>query len=137
MYIKGINSHQLDLAIRAVNDKFNAHVTTEYTTNTRKGVKAKLRVETNKSVFHRLAQSLTSLGNRKKIVSLCWHGFGHVFREVFTINPLAKIRTAQIVYKDVSAFNNNFYSTDRNIGSEIYPLLYSEACECEGEERNF
>ena len=138
MYIKGIDSQSLQFALHRVNNRFkDSWIEPDYVVSTKFGVKVKLRVQTSKSTFHRLGQSFTSLGNRRKLACLCWHGFGHVFREVFKINPHAVVRTAQITYRGGGDFNLRYGSSDRNIGSMMNPLYYSEACECDSVEACF
>jgi hypothetical protein len=61
------------------------------------------------------------------IRSACWHVHGNFFEEVFKLDPGATIISggSLIITKDAGNWQ------DRNIGSIMKPLYYSDACECE------
>lgn len=55
----------------------------------------------------------------------CWHVHGTFFERLLEINPNAVITT---MYATINKYGGNW--VDRNIGSIMEPLLYSQACEC-------
>jgi hypothetical protein len=61
----------------------------------------------------------------RRMVAACWHVHGHFFEKLIEINPNAEIVSC---YSKISAAGGNWQ--DRNIGSMVQPLYYSEACEC-------
>ena len=61
---------------------------------------------------------------------VCWHGCRDLFKAVFAKYPGATIRTGKTVYRGREHFERTFESTDVNIGSQIYPLNFSQACDC-------
>lgn len=85
-----------------------------------------LRVKNSREPGHRIGFCLTSLGNHRRLVSACWHVHGNFFEELFEICPEAIIKTNG---KDISIYGGNW--EDRNIGSMMEPMYFSEACECE------
>src|SRR3990167_7859061 len=61
---------------------------------------------------------------------ICWHGCRDLFRAVFAKYPRATIRTGRAVYKGREHLERTYQDTDCNIGSQVYPLQFSEACDC-------
>jgi hypothetical protein len=60
----------------------------------------------------------------------CWHAFGHFLRCLFEINPEGRVKTGLMDYRGASGFEDTYPATDGNIGSQMEPLMYSEACDC-------
>lgn len=60
----------------------------------------------------------------KRICAACWHVYGIFFEELFYINPAATI-------KECGNEITRGVWKDRNIGSIMNPLMYSQACDCE------
>ena len=61
---------------------------------------------------------------------VCWHGCRDLFKAVFAKYPGATIRTGKMIYRGQEHFERTFESTDVNIGSSLYPLSFSQACDC-------
>ena len=68
---------------------------------------------------------------------VCWHGVRDLFRAVFAKYPLATIRAGRAVYKGAEHFEATFEQTDCNIGSQISPLYFSQACDCKENGQNW
>lgn len=79
----------------------------------------------------RLGQmGLMGYGTPRHVAAACWHAHGDFFDAVLTINPYAKI---VVMGKKVSVANRGFVQgnwEDRNIGSMMAPVYYSQACHC-------
>lgn len=69
-------------------------------------------------------------GNPHRVSAVCWHGHRDFFRAIFAILPDLKIRTACATYRGLDHFESTHRSTDRNIGSQMFPLYYTDACNC-------
>ena len=68
-------------------------------------------------------------GNYRRIAAACWHVHGYFFEALLELNPNAVIRSSGPdgpIVIDVDGGNWQ----DRNIGSMMQPMLYSEACYC-------
>ena len=61
----------------------------------------------------------------RRLISACWHVHGDFFDALFDVVPNAVIyATGNKITKDYGNWE------DRNIGSMVEPLYYSEACKC-------
>lgn len=61
----------------------------------------------------------------RRLVSACWHTYGYFFEALLAINDKAVIKSLRFT---ITKEGGNWQ--DYNIGSIIYPLCASEACEC-------
>ncbi len=61
----------------------------------------------------------------RAMVSACWHVHGDFFDALFEIEPDTRIISAG---NEITINYGNW--EDRNIGSIIHPMYYSEACNC-------
>lgn len=59
----------------------------------------------------------------------CWHAHGHFFEELLRVAPQARIVTHGGPGAVVTAAGGNWQ--DCNIGSQVQPMYYSEACACD------
>lgn len=80
-----------------------------------------LRVKSSKGKGARLGFSRTNKGNRRHLINACWHAHGTFFDSLPTDT---RIQTAGVVTYPGESWQ------DRNIGSIIEPLYFSEACDC-------
>ena len=62
----------------------------------------------------------------RRMRNACWHAHGHFFDALLAIAPDARVRAGDLT---ITATGGNW--TDRNIGSQMYPLYFSEACDCD------
>jgi hypothetical protein len=63
--------------------------------------------------------------HRRHIINACWHVHGDFFDCLFAINPDA------VIHSNGNKITQDYGNwIDRNIGSMMYPMYYSEACEC-------
>lgn len=67
----------------------------------------------------------------RRIAAACWHAHRDVMVAIFTEYPDARIKTHQADYRGAEDFVAKFEATGNvNIGSQMFPLYYVEACEC-------
>ncbi len=63
--------------------------------------------------------------------AVCWHGYRDFMKALFHLLPNLKLVTAIACYNGVDDFNAKFVETGyRNIGSQMQPMQYREACTC-------
>jgi len=121
MIASGLTEKQLYQAIKAVNKKYNGNVCfNRYPEKVGKRFRFTLRVKD--SIGKGAKRGFTG----RKTIHACWHVHGDYFEECFKLNPEAVIMAGS---KAITINEGNWQ--DRNIGSIMQPLYYSEACECE------
>lgn len=76
-------------------------------------------------------------GEARRVASVCWHGHRDFFRALWALAPGARVRTAQTVrtvpggWYTADNFEAQYHGTgDVNIGSQMYPRRYADACVC-------
>lgn len=120
--MKAINVTQNDLkqALNEVNKKYNNNIEFETLEPiSSKSMKFTLRVKSSKAPGHRRGFS------GRRMAKACWHVHGNFFEEIFKINPSSYIRSLDLkITKDYGNWQ------DRNVGSQVQPLMFSEACDC-------
>jgi hypothetical protein len=98
-----------------------------------------LKVASCKGPGHRLGfYRHRHTGNRRRMAYACWHAHRDVLRALLQIAPASAVvrsgsRTVRgdaIVYRGLEGFEREYPNTDRNIGSQMDPMYWSEACEC-------
>lgn len=69
----------------------------------------------------------------QRIAAACWHAHRDVMHEIFDGVPDARLKSGMIDYRGRDDFESNHHGTGyRNIGSQLEPLSYQQACDCEG-----
>lgn len=66
----------------------------------------------------------------RRMAKACWHAHGDFFATVLRLDPAARIASNGSV---ITAQGGNWQ--DKNIGSMMQPLMFSEACDCDKENR--
>ena len=61
----------------------------------------------------------------RRVSAACWHAHGRFIDSIFELDPSAIVWTMGI-----KCDTNSWYWRDKNIGSIINPLYYSNACDC-------
>lgn len=73
-----------------------------------------------------------NMGRERRVNEVCWHGHRRFMSLLFDQYPDATLETALITYQGQQGFDLNHDATGwKNIGSQIYPVFYREACKCE------
>jgi hypothetical protein len=127
MKAKVQNKETLDKALEIINKKYEGNVIYNRLPE-RKGnfYHFTLRVKSSHNLGHRIGFHPTSTGKNRRLVSACWHVHGDYFEAIFSIEPSAIIDVS--THRITKSFGN---WQDRNIGSMMIPMYFSEACECE------
>lgn len=69
----------------------------------------------------------------RKVNAVCWHGHYDFMFKLFTAQPDATLISAMARYDGRADFENNADGSGaRNIGSQMHPLAYEDACDCNG-----
>lgn len=64
----------------------------------------------------------------------CWHVHGYFFEMLFKVNPEAKVKSGSMIHEGINrGWITKDYGNwiDTNIGSQMFPLYFSESCECD------
>lgn len=90
-----------------------------------------IRVRSSFEPGHRLGLQTNANGDRRRMPAACWHVYRDVLAALLSVNPDARLVSAQGDYHGARAFLESFEATgDSNIGSRMEPLAYRNACEC-------
>ena len=127
MIAKNTNTNQLVQALNAVNNIYDDNIEfNRYPEWIGKQIRFTLRVKDSHGKGARLGfYQNPNTGNRRHLVSACWHVHGNFFEQLFKIAP-----DAEIIAGNKTITKNFGNWEDRNIGSMMSPLYFSEACEC-------
>lgn len=130
MIAKNITREQLEKAATEVGVSID--VTTQKGTRHRVKVNPSeyaLRNANGDRPYQRI--SLNHHGRERRVAAVCWHGFRDYFRACFAQAPDAEFKTALDHWRGSEDFERRFpASGDRNIGSQVQPLLIVDACRC-------
>lgn len=117
----GISMMEMKRALDDTNKRYKGNLAFRYLVPDGRGVSFTLTVKDSKALGHRRGQS------GKRLACACWHGHGDFFESVFKIVPAARI-VSRSMGVTITKHGGNWQ--DKNIGSIMYPLFYSEACDC-------
>ena len=133
MIIRKIKRNELEKALNKINKKYkNNIIFNRFDQINDSSFKITLKCKDSKKPGHRLGfknydwSTGEQIGKQRHLINACWHVHGDFFDAIFNINKDARIRSNN---KLITINEGNW--EDRNIGSQIYPMMYSEACECE------
>lgn len=134
MIVTGATIDQLSQALQMVNSTpqdttvpYNGNITFRSIEPISKNrVRFTLTVKDSKGPGGRLGFPDYQTGKQRSVKAACWHAHGDFFDALFTVAPSAVVRTAG---NKITKGAGNW--EDRNIGSMMHPLLYSEACHCD------
>ena len=135
MYAKNCTKNDLYAALRRINRKYEGNVVFNQHPEKRygKGLIFTLKVKNSHGLGHRRGQPRfrgfgepVEYDKRRHMPSACWHVHGDFFDVLFKIRPEAVITSrSQKITKDGGNWE------DCNIGSQLIPYMFSEACDCE------
>lgn len=123
MLIKGATQEQLTKALETVNKRFDGNIQFnrfDHAGRTRDGKEkfnVTLRVESSKGKGARRSQN-----GHRRMINACWHVHGFFFD---ALPKGTEIKSGPYNLHPGDPWH------DRNIGSQIEPLYYSEACDCD------
>jgi hypothetical protein len=67
---------------------------------------------------------------RRVVGAVCWHGHREFMREVFKINPEARIKTGIADYRGSKHFEDTHGTTHSQGGNQYGRRGFGEACDC-------
>jgi hypothetical protein len=114
------NINQLNESLQAVNEKFDNNIRFK-----------RLEQKTKNTVIFTLTVNNSKKpGSRRsaegrRIAAACWHVHGYFFEYLFLKYDNIKISAGPLTMR-----SNADNWQDRNIGSIMYPQMFSDACNC-------
>ena len=135
-----VNEKEIKKAIDVVNKQFEDNIYLkeyEYLNKSRSGtgftVKFKLGVkDSSKAGSRRSIMMVNKDGSRRKLAIACYHVHGVFFDALMDINKKAEVRLSgnRKIYIDQDGDLIGNWE-DWQVGSYMYPVMISEACECD------
>jgi hypothetical protein len=130
--IRNATHEQIEIALQETNKTFEDNIIFKRFDSTGKNYSVTLTVKDSKKKGSRLGfpeydwQTRKVIKPGKHMRSACWHAHGLFYDNLFKINDKIVIVSNG---EKITATNNGNWN-DRNIGSQMFPLYFSEACEC-------
>lgn len=122
MKARNVTAEQMTVALAKVNKQYRGNIEFETFEANGRGVNFTLRVKDSSGPGHRLGFT------GRKMAKACWHAHGHFFEALLAIAPDAEIVSRGGPGTKITRNGGNWQ--DSNIGSQVQPLMFSEACEC-------
>lgn len=125
MQARNVTRGQMFNALQAINKKYGGNV--EF--NRFDGARVfnfTLKVKDSRGKGAKLGFSRRLDGRRRRTSNACWHVHGDFFDALLEINPAAVIVTA---FARIDANGGNWQ--DKQVGSMVEPVMYSQMCECD------
>jgi len=121
MIIKNVSKNVLFEALENVNLKYNNNVIWQRVPEAiGRRFRFTLRVKNSRESGAKLGFS------GRRTINACWHVHGNLFDEIFKLEPKAIIKSGG---NDITIEYGNWI--DRNIGSIMQPMMYSNSCNCD------
>lgn len=106
-------------------------VTVEINTLNAKGDRHQVKVNPGPEPLGQRNYQRISASSERRVFAVCWHGFRDFFRACYEVAPNAVFRTAMDTWKGSEDFEERFRTSGyRNVGSQMYPRVACEVCEC-------
>lgn len=126
MIVRKATENEMEKALAIVNEKYNQNVTWKRFNPKGKGFQFTLRVLSSKGTGAKVSHTMEPYtGKTRRSVASCWHVHGDFFDALFSVAPSAYVWSGG---RKIDKNQGNWQ--DRNIGSIMYPFLYSDSCEC-------
>jgi hypothetical protein len=113
------NEEVLKQALDYVNDIFKGNIKMEFEKDKGNYFKVRLKVKNSKSPGSRHGHT------GRRLINACWHVHGYFIEKIFELDNQAVVYSLGKRY-----MVDNWEWEDKNIGSIIEPLYFSEACNC-------
>lgn len=97
--------------------------------DTKNALLVTLRVRSSRESGHRLGMSPTPKGNRRRLISACWHVHRDFFSVLFDMCPTAKVKTGWVTYENQADFMKCYPQTAVRKVSPSANI--TQLCECE------
>lgn len=124
-YNKTVTREQMEQALAVINKKYDGNIVFHPETDFGSRRFRLFTVDADKPGARRHYNPFNQKNQWRRGRSACWHVHGDFFDALFAINPDAAIRTGG---RKITKEDGNW--EDRNIGSQMYPVLHSESCRC-------
>lgn len=122
MKAKNTNPQQMEQALAKVNERYQGNIAFERFDPNCKSVVFTLKVKSSRNPGTRRSFQ------GRRMAKACWHAHGHFFEALLAINPQAVIISKGGPGSKVDKDSGNW--SDCNIGSQMQPLMFSQACDC-------
>jgi len=119
MIISGISKEQIEQALLNTNVFFDNNLISQIKPLSATRHNVTLRVKKSHGKGARISQT-----DGHAMVSACWHSYGKFIDNLFKYSNV-KVRAQHKLYDKL-----NWEWSDYNIGSMMYPVLYSDCCRC-------
>lgn len=114
-----VTQAQMESVLTEVNRKYDGNVKWKRFEPNGSGVHFTLTVNNSKAKGSRKSYE------GRRIAAACWHVHGDFFDALFEIAPESYVRS---MGRRIDVNGGNW--EDRNIGSQMYPMMHSESCDC-------
>ena len=129
MKVKNATISTMHDALKLVNKQYDNNIIFKRIEPTGRQITFTLTVISSSKSGHRLGLQTNKDGTRRKLSAACWHVHGDFFEALLKLNSNAVIRSSGPDGPIVIDINGGNW-VDRNIGSQMEPMYYSEACDC-------
>jgi len=139
MKTKNCTRENLQAALNIVNQKYEGNIKFKSIEPKGKQFQFTLTVIDSKKPGHRrgfpeykdmFSRNPVKVKDGKRLAAACWHVHGDFFDALFEVNPKAGVFSAKGNW--ITIHGGNWQ--DWNIGSNMFPLYFSEACDCNRED---
>jgi hypothetical protein len=124
MMAKNCTLLDLDRTLSQVNLKFDENIKFKRLESKGKNILFTLTVKDSRKPGSRTSASV--FHHDRRVAAACWHVHGWFFEILFKVNPAAIVVSQG--NKQITKDSGNWQ--DWQIGPQIYPIMYSEACDC-------
>ena len=118
-----------ETTIIGVADKLNISVDKNYVSKNCMRIKLN-KIKENKN-YQRIGYYNNKDGSKRKVNAICWHGFRDFISEIYKFHPHVRVVSSTATYLNKQDFEYKYPNTAyKNIGSQIQPMSYADACLC-------
>lgn len=139
MLVYGVNASQVETAVQRVADEWDGNVQLKSLTDKSNSRGGRASYALRAADSHKNGARRSHSG--RATVSSCWHVHRDVLRELFKINPNARVvsglgervdgKFKRTVYNGSDGFENDFPGTAWiNVGSDWCPAYIGQLCDC-------
>jgi len=128
MIIKGISLKELNESLKELNNFYDNNIKlNNHRVLNKNGTRHRLtlRVKDCNGYGSRHGFCENKNGEYRRTNSVCFHGHGDFFEMLFKRNDKCEIRSMNSL---ITVEYGNWIN--RNVGSSMYPILFSDMCEC-------
>ena len=112
--------------------KLKLNIDIDYNAISNNCFRVKLNKKKENKNYQRTGFYTNKDGTPRKINAICWHGFRDFLLNLYEHSDKLRVVTAQATYLNKEDFLNKYPDTAyNNIGSQIQPMNYADACLCE------